>query len=78
MSHTGNNEDVEELEKLMEDKEMVLNLFHADEMGGAIGQNPDEDFVQKVPIEPQMNCVVLLNGGKLYMEDCLIALKYFI
>jgi len=37
MSHTGNNEDVQELEKLMEDKEMVLNLFHADEMGGAIG-----------------------------------------
>lgn len=23
-----------------------------------------------------MNCVVLLNGGKLFMEDCLISLKY--
>jgi hypothetical protein len=25
-----------------------------------------------------MNCVVLINGGKLFMEDCLISLKYAI
>jgi hypothetical protein len=27
MSHSGNSEDVEELEKLIEDKEMAMNLF---------------------------------------------------
>lgn len=27
MSHSGNSEDIEELEKLIEDKEMALNLF---------------------------------------------------
>lgn len=27
MSHSGNSEDLEELEKLIEDKEMALNLF---------------------------------------------------
>ena len=29
MSHSGNSEDVEELEKLIEDKEMAMNLFGA-------------------------------------------------
>ena len=27
MSHSGNSDDVEELEKLIEDKEMAMNLF---------------------------------------------------
>lgn len=78
MSHSGNSEDVEELEKLMDDKEMVMNLFHdnKDDLN-AMGQNPDEEFVQKVPIEDRMNCVILLNGGKLFMEECMIALKYW-
>lgn len=42
----------------------------------SLGQSPDEEFVSKVPVESNMNCVVLLNGGKLFIEDCLIALKY--
>ena len=25
-----------------------------------------------------MNCIVLLNGGKLFMEDCLLALNFII
>ena len=36
MSHSGNNEDVEELEKLIEDKEMALNLFGGMGEGGGI------------------------------------------
>ena len=36
MSHSGNSEDVEELEKLIEDKEMALNLF------GAFGENQQQ------------------------------------
>jgi F-box protein 11 len=76
MSHSGNSEDLEELEKLIEDKEMALNLFGGvGEGGGIAGQSPDEEFVTKVPVEPTMNCVVLINGGKLFMEDCLISLK---
>lgn len=35
MSHSGNSEDVEELEKLIEDKEMAMNLFGGVEDGGA-------------------------------------------
>ena len=55
---------------------MAKNLFGSHEDGGGgLEQNPDEEFVSKVPIETSMNCVVLLNGGKLFMEDCLIALK---
>ena len=86
MSHSGNSEDVEELEKLIEDKEMAINLFGGVEEGGGlvgfsksnclIRLESDEEFVTKVPVESNMNCVVLLNGGKLFIEDCLIALKY--
>ena len=25
-----------------------------------------------------MNCVILLNGGKLFMEDCLISLNFIV
>lgn len=56
---------------------MARHLFgNHEDGGGGLESNPDEEFVLKVPIETNMNCVVLLNGGKLYMEDCLIALKY--
>ena len=79
MSHSGNSEDVEELEKLIEDKEMAMNLFGGVEDGGAsAAKSPEEDFVSKVPVEQAMNCVVLLFGGKLIMEDCLIALNFIV
>lgn len=40
MSHSGNSEDVEELEKLIEDKEMAINLFGGvEEGGGLVGFN---------------------------------------
>ena len=41
-----------------------------------MGQSAEEDFVSKVPVEIDMNCVVLVYGGKLFIEDCLISLKY--
>lgn len=40
MSHSGNSEDVEELEKLIEDKEMAMNLFGGiEEGGGPLGEH---------------------------------------
>ncbi|CAK85226.1 unnamed protein product (macronuclear) [Paramecium tetraurelia] len=79
MSHSGTSEEVEELEKLIEGQEIAKHLFGGHEDGAAgIESNPDEEFVNKVPIDTGMNCVVLLNGGKLFMEDCLIALNFIV
>lgn len=39
MSHSGNNEDVEELEKLIDNNEMAMNLFggNMEDGGGLVG-----------------------------------------
>ncbi|CAD8139625.1 unnamed protein product [Paramecium pentaurelia] len=79
ISHSGTSEEVEELEKLIEGQEIAKHLFGGHEDGGpGLESNPDEEFVSKVPIETNMNCVVLLNGGKLFMEECFIALNFIV
>ncbi len=39
---------------------------------------PDNELVNKFEIEPNMNCIILLNSGKLVLEDCLLSLKYLL
>ena len=68
MSHSGNPDEPEEQN---DDRD---NLF---EEGGLAGQSPDEEFT-RIQTQSLSNCVVLLRGGKLFMEDCLLALNFII
>ena len=67
MSHSGNTDDQDD----GEDKDLFLDE------GGLVGQSPDEEFT-RIAVQNISNCVVLLKGGKLFMEDCLIALNFII
>lgn len=62
----------------MEDKEFSLTLFGGAGNSNALtNTNPENELVNKFPIDPQMNCIILLNGGKLFIEDALLSLKFF-
>jgi F-box protein 11 len=37
--------------------------------------NPENELINKFPIDPNMNCIVLLNGGRLFIEDTMLSLK---
>ena len=66
----------EKFERLMEDKEFSLTLFGGAGNSNALtNTNPENELVNKFPIDPQMNCIILLNGGKLFIEDALLSLK---
>jgi len=38
-------------------------------------RDPYQELVDKFPISPDMNAIILVNGGILYLEDCLLSLK---
>lgn len=69
----------EKFERLMEDKEFSLTLFGGAGNSNALSNtNPENELINKFPIDPQMNCIILLNGGKLFIEDALLSLKFLI
>lgn len=40
--------------------------------------NPENEYINKVPIDINMNCIILLNGGKLFIEDALLSLNFIV
>lgn len=66
MSHSGNNEDIERFQKLFEEKEFNLTIFGQGAEGGAANQqkaNTENELINKLPIETNMNCILLASGG---------------
>ncbi|KAL4497849.1 hypothetical protein ABPG72_000604 [Tetrahymena utriculariae] len=82
LSHSGTNENIEEIERLMQEKEFTLNLFGGGKVLDGITQynecEPDLELVNKFPIEPDMNCILFVEGGELVMEKCLLSLNFII
>ena len=53
----------------------LMHLFKPPEEVHPDTKDPYLELVNKFDIDDDMNVVILLNGGKLYLEDCMIALK---
>ena len=61
----------------MEEKDFSLNFFGGNaNMNAYSNVNPENELINKFPIDSSMNCIILLNGGKLFLEDALLSLKF--
>ena len=40
--------------------------------------NPENELINQFPITPEMNCLFLINGGTVIIEDCLLSLSFII
>lgn len=59
-----------------------MNLFgnDQDEMNESMALkkrlSPENELVNKYPIDPEMNCILLVQGGgTVYLEESLLSLK---
>lgn len=69
----------EKFEKMGEAKNVdLMNLFRSNEEISPDTKDPYQELVNKFEIDANMNAIILLNGGKLYLEDCMLSLKYLI
>ena len=60
----------------MEDKDFSLTLFGGGGNSNALANTyAENELINKFPIDSNMNCIILLNGGKLFIEDALLSLK---
>jgi len=79
LSHSGNNEEVEKFEKMGEAKNVdLMNLFKSNEEISPDTKDPYQELVNKFEIDANMNVIILLNGGKLYLEDCMLSLNFIV
>ena len=51
------------------------NAIQAGQNVAANQSDPYNELVQRMPIETDMNAIIVVNVGKLYLDDCLLALK---
>ncbi len=66
----------EKFEKIGEAKNFdLMNLFKTNEEVAPDTKDPYQELVNKFEVHERMNAVILLNGGKLYLEDCMLSLK---
>ena len=53
----------------------LMQLFRAHDEVTPDTKDPYLELVNKLEIDNNTNSIILLNGGKLYLEDCMLALK---
>lgn len=53
----------------------LMGLFKANDEITPDTKDPYQELVNKFEIDQNLNSIILLNGGKLYLEDCMLSLK---
>lgn len=76
ISHSGNSEDLERLEKILEERE--IGFGNTGNINQLLSSTPDNELVNKFPIDKYMNAIILLNGGKLAIEETLLSLSFIV
>ncbi|KRX05550.1 Pectin lyase fold/virulence factor [Pseudocohnilembus persalinus] len=81
LSHSGNTEDVEKLANIMEKKQKAINLFGNINEGSEFQSptTPENELINKFPIDQEMNCILLVQGGGIvHLEECLLSLNFIV
>ena len=79
ISHSGNTEELEKFERLIEEKDIGLGNLIAQSNNNAIyNTSPENELINKYPFDPNMNSIIFLNGGKLFMEESLLSLSFIV
>lgn len=79
ISHSGNTEELEKFERLIEEKDIGLgNLITQSNNNGIYNTSPENELINKYPFDPNMNSIIFLNGGKLFMEESLLSLSFIV
>lgn len=78
MSHTGNSEDMEKIDNLMQNNPLFSNLMMRTNMNALQNTNPENELINKYPIDQDMNTIIFLAGGKLILQDSLLSLSFIV
>lgn len=56
----------------------LMGLFKANDEITPDTKDPYQELVNKFEIDQNLNSIILLNGGKLYLEDCMLSLNFIV
>jgi F-box protein 11 len=78
ISHTAISDDMENIQKFDEKREIVMGTFMSSNQP-ALASDPDDpksSFAITCPIEKNMNTLVLLQSGRMTLRDCVLSLHF--
>eukprot|EP01017_Pseudomicrothorax_dubius_P037831 TRINITY_DN5597_c0_g1_i1.p1 TRINITY_DN5597_c0_g1~~TRINITY_DN5597_c0_g1_i1.p1 ORF type:complete len:544 (+),score=130.28 TRINITY_DN5597_c0_g1_i1:50-1681(+) len=75
ISHYGNSEEIGRFDE-MDEKNPFAKMLNMQNQSNFEKVTPDNELIMRFPTDPNINCLIMVNSGKVIMEDMILSFNF--